>query len=829
MQKRSDIIITIIFFSLLTFITVGFALYGQNLDISSNLSIKKVGKVIITSVTKDNNSPNTLPANSGTLSLNDNGKLTLDYNFHLEEPGEYNYKETYLITINNESPYEYTFVGVDLQPEVNIPIESAENTQATVNYTYATDNHNNELNLGDSIFPSETKVIAITLNFYVSLQDPSDINIIGSGDVNSSKDDKGMFKASLLNNSVDLSNGNIIDCFQVEALNTYSYKKGFTLTSSNKNFELVKSDGSALSEFLIDSPNPNDPNSNQKTYDVCIKVAPDSTFFSTSSNTSIVLNTTGISNSSIGELNIKVDKSEAPDTAVPEIGNVSFTTLKYDTNKKELLSKVTWNRLDTGGTDIVNYTIELYNGKNDNKIKTFNTNNSIEHYDLILDDAFLQKNNKGIVVNNNDYYVKVYGTDMAGNTGSSYCNNNSNNFCVKSNKTKLKYVFNVNTSNLSGMSLADTKLKVYLNVPYSTTISVDTPNYTLPTEITITMGGINLNSNQFSYYQNGSSTTEATININENVINNDISISGTANNDGGTCLVEGTKIKLYNGKYKNVEDIKYSDLLSAFSYDLGKIVYEYPIWIEKKGTADSYQISTFSDGTILKTVGSHGIFSKDINSYVSILDRKNFHPGTNVVMFDKNNKMKTVKLISVETINEKINYYHVASTRYHNIIANDLLTTDAMLVISNMFPFNDNLTWSSEREEFLKQNDLFYYKDWLKYFPRHVFQGFRMEEAKYLYNKVLLDIELFSQILGVLMKEPIKDIDGKNMWMITTSDDLEKNRQGSLYKEETIYTLPQPINDKNFKGWYNTADNKVYKPNDKVIVEYGMYFEKIDN
>ena len=241
--------------------------------------------------------------------------------------------------------------------------------------------------------------------------------------------------------------------------------------------------------------------------------------------------------------------------------------------------------------------------------------------------------------------------------------------------------------------------------------------------------------------------------------------------------------------------------------------------------ADSYQKITFSDGTVLKTVGSHGVFSKKLNKYVSVLDTENFHIGTEVIKF-KNNKKEIVKVAKIETVKKKINYYHVSSTRYHNIIANDLLTTDAMLVVSNMYSFNKDMTWSFERKQFLGQNDLFYYKDWLDYFPKYIFQGFRMGEAKHLYNKKLLDINLFSQLLGRLVKQPIKDKNNINMWMVSTSEDFGLNNNQKLYKEGSKYTLPYPLDNRNFKGWYNTADDKLYQPGDKVEVEYGMYFEK---
>ena len=146
-----------------------------------------------------------------------------------------------------------------------------------------------------------------------------------------------------------------------------------------------------------------------------------------------------------------------------------------------------------------------------------------------------------------------------------------------------------------------------------------------------------------------------------------------------------------------------------------------------------------------------------------------------------------------------------------------------------MFKFNENLTWASDREEYLKTKDFFYYKDWGHMFPKHLFIGFRMEEAKILYNKNELDILMFDKVLNQLIEEPPKSNNNKNLWMVTTSDDLKNLNNGVVLEEDSYYKLKEPINveNKKFVGWYNTSDNKYYYPGDEIIVNHGMYFEAV--
>jgi hypothetical protein len=301
--------------------------------------------------------------------------------------------------------------------------------------------------------------------------------------------------------------------------------------------------------------------------------------------------------------------------------------------------------------------------------------------------------------------------------------------------------------------------------------------------------------------------------------------------------VEGTKIALADGTYKNIEDISYTDLLKVWSYDEGRFVYEYPIWLEKKGTASDHQLITFDDGTVLKTVLNHGLFNKDLNMFVTVLDKDNFKVGTNVVIM-KNNKLETVKVTSIKTIYEEVNYYHVVSTRYYNVFANNILTTDGTVMLSNLYGFTDNITWPESRDEYMSSGDLYSYGQLSSALTHYMYVGLRAGEAKYLVNNGYLSLDLLlyyfktNQTNPSMLKLPISNNLG-NLWMVTTSDDVVANfnRSNYLMLEGSVYTLrnPKSVNNKTFVGWYNTGDNKYYLPGDEVKVNHGMYFEAIWN
>ena len=219
----------------------------------------------------------------------------------------------------------------------------------------------------------------------------------------------------------------------------------------------------------------------------------------------------------------------------------------------------------------------------------------------------------------------------------------------------------------------------------------------------------------------------------------------------------------------------------------------------------------------------------DLLKYVSVQDKDNFKIGTKVAKIKEDGTIEVVKVTNIEIIKEETSYYNVSSTRFHNIIAEDLLTTDGSIISSNVFSFNEDITWSKERDDYLKTNDLFIYEEFKVIFPQfpfpeHIFRGYRMEEMKHLYNQGLLDINMYYENLKNLGSKTMTDENDNNLWMITTSDDKIINKKDYLQLEGSYYKLPYPKNYNNFKGWYNTADGKLYKPNDSIKVVYGMHF-----
>lgn len=774
LSKYKNVIIFVSLILVISFITIGYALYGKVLNFSGNILVQKVGTVEITNITLV--SSNNVSSSSAPTYSNKQANFNVTFNGTTGA-----YEIVYLVEVTNTSTVNYVYSNFAFTSTVN----PSSGTTLNINVTGITN--------GDIITPSQVKTFTVTITLTATDRNLT-YNVSASGTLDVSKNTSGSLVGSLLTTNINLKSPNTSATVQISVMNTYSYQRVFSFSLGNNNFNLT-----GTTSFTI-------PANTTQTFSITV-VAKTSAIFLTGSETStVVLSSNGIANTVAGTVTIAVDIYVAPDTAIPEIGPITLTI-----NNTVGSFSVGWSRLDSGGTNIVNYTILLYNSS-DSLLQTVNTGNSSTTYTFNSISA-------------GTYYVKIYGQDAAGNNGSSYVSSatTSTIYCRKSNSLAMKWVFSV-TNTFSRISSTGAST-VNRGTTYTATLSVTSGSYSLPSSITVTMGGTTLTQGT------GYSWTQSSGALSIPNVTGDLTITATATFG---CLVEGTKITLANGSTKNIENIGYDDLLLVWNYETGTFTYEYPIWLEQSLTANHYLLITFSDGSTLKIVGEHGLFDINSNLFISVADEANFKVGTKVAKINASyDGFDEVTVVNIEYKTDAVKYYHVVSTRYYDVIANGILTTDGTVILSNLYGFTDKLTWTPFRDQIFSDNNLYTYEDFADILPYYMFKGMRVEEAKFL-SIYGLSKEIFTQYLlknqlneGMLLA-PITNNNGKRLWMATTSDDevSDTNKKDFLLEEGSIYTLKEPKdgNLNEFIGWYNTADGKYYQPNNKVQIFTGTHF-----
>ena len=359
---------------------------------------------------------------------------------------------------------------------------------------------------------------------------------------------------------------------------------------------------------------------------------------------------------------------------------------------------------------------------------------------------------------------------------------------------------------------------------YTTTLTPSN-NYTI-TGATITMGGRTLTQGiDYTFEETNNGGYIITIAY----ISGNITIAVTT--ERNTCLGEGTQIMLWDGSTKNIEDIRYNDLLLVWNHDTGTYGYEYPAWIEKAGTTDHYTKVTFSDGSELKVVVDHRVFSKRLNKYVNILSGE-LNIGDEVVSLKDG--VSYVSIVSFEEINEEIKYYNIITTRYFNYIADGLLVTYELYdeISSNYKGFDSNMKWMYQTPE----EEMISYEEMISmfgYVDKYLYKTLKLYDFKYAVEQGYISQEELMSIIEEFMMntdyrlEVPVSVSGKYLWMVTTSDSSDPTNKGLLLEDGSIYVAPTPDNEEGFLYWYNSSDNKYYSPGDEIVVDSSMYLQAI--
>ncbi len=749
MKGKERLVVSLLALFLFLSMSVGYAIYSVRLNVNGSSTFTKNGAITISSAVLTNYKNLQNPSNP-TI---DGMGISFSLNFFVartEEALNDDYFVTYQITIDNDSVFDYHFSSEDFDATLTLGNEE----DAQISYLL-------EGIETDEVIPSkETKTVYLTINMVPN--NSGDYTVVGNLDINVEQDEIiGSLLGSIPKNSTgDLVNNTMVPVVAT-IINSFEENKTYDIVITNSNFELVNASGNPLSSFTIAG------NSEQQEQ-VYLRIKSGARFASSNQNLNIFLAYNG-DNSNMGLIRLTVPRdNDLVDITPPTISNVVGT---FQSTTGSVL--VTYNASDNVAID--NFVLEVY--KDNSKINTIDLGPDVRSY----------------TVNNladGNYYFKVIVEDTSGLTAEATSEQ-------KSYVWTMHVTVNINQGGPNGNST------INYGQTYSTTITANN-NRTLPNELRITMGGVNLNANQYNYNNRTGALSVPNV-------TGDLNITGQTGNGG--CVVEGTKVLLANGKYKNIEDIRYDDLLLVWNYETGKITKEYPIWIEKKKQTDNYTKITFSDNSAIGVVGGHAFFNADLKEFVNYEEKDKFKVGSNITKI-ANNKLKNVKVKKIELINKEVNYYFVASTRYWNIITNDFITTDGYTDITNLYPFDKNISWDNNRD--IKKLDYKYLEDVL---PYYLFKGFRAEEVGVLLDKDLTNVNSFkayierlitnkNMILSPIMKN------NNRYWMVSNSED-----NGRLVKEGSYYKLP-------IGRWYSTSENKYYSTGDIVQVWTSMYFEK---
>lgn len=138
--------------------------------------------------------------------------------------------------------------------------------------------------------------------------------------------------------------------------------------------------------------------------------------------------------------------------------------------------------------------------------------------------------------------------------------------------------------------------------------------------------------------------------------------------DGKSCLTGDTLITMADGTSKRIDEIEVGDFVRAIDPETLEVVADTVTYsdVGRDKTADHYDVWTFSDGTIIKTVARHRFYNLERQAMV-------YMDEWNIGEHAYNEKGEAVELVSHERINDTVNFYTIF-TEKNNYFANGLLS-----------------------------------------------------------------------------------------------------------------------------------------------------------
>lgn len=342
------------------------------------------------------------------------------------------------------------------------------------------------------------------------------------------------------------------------------------------------------------------------------------------------------------------------------------------------------------------------------------------------------------------------------NKGLEFTDDSKNGVTLTANYSEITYTITIN--NKTGYDI--TKLIVYFqnntelyetSYTYSNTISKNS-QITLP----------------YSYREGTTFKISITVSEKDYNLKLDGNYIGTLNESKtyevsrDACIVKGSKITLYDGTQKNIEDINADDILLVFNHITGQFDGAPASYVIHKHNIETvYRVINlkFSNGKEVGIVGEHGFYDVDLNKYIYI-NENNIEEfiGHSFAYTDDIENMITTTLIGYEVVEQLTSIYSPITYSYLNCFVDGILTiTNFSDGFINMFEFADDMKYDAEKMQAdIEKYGLYTYEDFAEYATLEQFNAFNAQYLKVSVGKCLITYDELINLLKTFLSEENK-------------------------------------------------------------------------
>lgn len=228
------------------------------------------------------------------------------------------------------------------------------------------------------------------------------------------------------------------------------------------------------------------------------------------------------------------------------------------------------------------------------------------------------------------------------------------------------------------------------------------------------------------------------------------------------CITKGSKITLYDGTQKNIEDINSDDILLVFNHITGKFEGAPASYVIHKNSEEQlYRVIKlkFSNGKEVGIVGEHGFYDVDLKKYAYINeDNIEEFIGHSFATTDDIKNMTTTTLVGYEIVEEVTSIYSPITYSYLNCFVDGILTiTNFSDGLINMFEFGDDMCYDAEKMQAdIEKYGLYTYEDFAEYATLEQFNAFNGKYLKVSVEKGLITYDELINLLKTFLSEENK-------------------------------------------------------------------------
>ncbi len=345
----------------------------------------------------------------------------------------------------------------------------------------------------------------------------------------------------------------------------------------------------------------------------------------------------------------------------------------------------------------------------------------------------------------NGWYTAASGGSKVGNGGASYTPTDNitlyAQWSINSHTVTLSLSNATGSISYNGTTKTSNSEKIE-GVPYGAVVTVKCDSFSKDSNQTIAWNGNDL----------GTSTgTSYTFKMPDENVTVEISSSGSS------CYATGTLITLADGTQKPVEQLTFNDPIMAWDFFEGKTAQKDISLLVFHGNGQYDVVSTvYSDGTVLRTIGEHGVFDYDANRYVYLTaENCKDYIGHRFVQYAADAPYRLVTMTDAFVTQELTGAYSVSSSVTSNAFANGLLTVAPPDDFYNWIDMAGKLRYDTE--QFRKDvaeigtYDYAVFSDYVTYDQYVAFNGaylkVAVEKGKFTLDYVLLLIGMYAQYM----------------------------------------------------------------------------------